>query len=50
LALTLDALGEKAQAIENAEAALKIFEKIESPEIEKVREQLSEWRSQSPLH
>ena len=40
----LDQLGERAQAIANAEAALKIFEQIEDPNAAKVRKQLAEWR------
>jgi hypothetical protein len=34
----LDELGERAKALENAESALKIFEQLEHPNVEKVRE------------
>ena len=40
------ALGDRAQAISHAEAALKIFEQIESPLAEKVRKKLAEWERQ----
>jgi len=39
----LDTLGERAQAIAHAEAALKIFEQIEDSHAEKVRKKLAEW-------
>ena len=44
IALTLDKLGERVTAIAHAEAALKIYETIESPNAEKVRQQLAEWK------
>jgi len=44
MGLVLDKLGERAQAIAHAEAALKIFEQIEDPNTSKVRVQLAEWR------
>jgi tetratricopeptide (TPR) repeat protein len=40
----LNALGDRAQAIAHAEAALEIFEQIESPRAEVVRAQLARWR------
>ncbi len=42
-ALALDQLGERAQAIAHAEVALQIFEQIESPYVERVRERLARW-------
>src|SRR5262249_32765374 len=45
IALVLDDLGEPAQAIASAQAALQIFEQIESPNVEKVRRWLGEWLS-----
>lgn len=42
--LTLDQLGDRRAAIARAEAALKIFEAIESPWASKVRDKLAEWR------
>jgi tetratricopeptide (TPR) repeat protein len=45
MALALDNIGERAQAIAGAEAALVIFEQIESPHAETVRTQLVEWRA-----
>ncbi|MBZ5628088.1 MAG: hypothetical protein LAO06_04395 [Acidobacteriia bacterium] len=46
MALALDKLGERAPAIARAEAALRIFEEIESPHAAKVRQQLAAWRNQ----
>jgi tetratricopeptide (TPR) repeat protein len=43
-ALSLKKLGDQAQAIARAEAALRIFEVIESPNAAKVRARLAEWR------
>lgn len=43
MALALAKLGERKEAITHAEAALKIYETIESPDVEKVRKQLAEW-------
>jgi tetratricopeptide (TPR) repeat protein len=42
--LALDAIGERQRAVEHAEAALVIFEQIESPNAGMVRRQLEEWR------
>jgi tetratricopeptide (TPR) repeat protein len=39
----LDQLGERAQAIVHAQAALKIYIEIEDPNAEMVRRQLAEW-------
>jgi len=44
LSQSLDTLGERGQAIAHAEAALQLYEAIESPHAEKVRRQLAEWR------
>jgi len=43
-ALALDKLGDRAQAITRAEAALRIREAIEDPNAAKVRARLAEWR------
>jgi hypothetical protein len=40
----LDRLGDRKKAIEHAEAALKIKERIEDPTAARVRKQLEEWR------
>jgi tetratricopeptide (TPR) repeat protein len=45
MALALDRLEDRVQAITRAEAALVIYEQIESPHAEKVRNQLSEWKA-----
>ena len=44
--LALYRLGERAQAIANARAALPILEQIESPDAAKVRRQLAEWQAE----
>jgi tetratricopeptide (TPR) repeat protein len=44
MSLALDKLGEHAQAIAHADAALKIFEQIEDPNADKVHKKLAEWR------
>ena len=44
LSLSLNKLGQRAEAIESARSALKIFEQIESPYAERVRQQLAEWQ------
>jgi hypothetical protein len=44
MALALDELGQRAPAIECAEAALQIFEQIESPYAGRVRDKLAAWR------
>jgi tetratricopeptide (TPR) repeat protein len=46
-ALTLNKLGDLAEAIRRAEQALVIFEQIESPAAEQVRNQLASWRKPS---
>jgi hypothetical protein len=43
--LALGKLGDSAQAIANAEAALKILDQIEDPNADKVRMRLAEWRN-----
>lgn len=43
--LSLNDLGERSPAIVDAEAAFKIFDEIQDPKAEKVRQQLAEWRS-----
>jgi len=45
MSLSLDKLGERAQAITCAEQALTIYEQIEHPGAAKVRAQLTEWRA-----
>lgn len=47
MALVLDELDERRRAVECAEAALKIYEEIESPYAAMVRARLAEWRGQS---
>jgi tetratricopeptide (TPR) repeat protein len=42
---TLEKLDRRAKAIECARAALKIYEEIESPDAEKVKQKLKEWGS-----
>ena len=44
MSLALDQLGERAQAIAHAEAALKIYEQIEDRRADEVRKELAEWR------
>ena len=44
MSLALDELGKRADAIANAEAALRLFEQIEDPNAEKVRRKLAEWQ------
>ncbi|HMD86568.1 MAG TPA: hypothetical protein VKO18_17925 [Terriglobia bacterium] len=48
MSLALDKLGDRAQAIAHAEAALKIYEAIEDPNSAKVRAQLAQWREANP--
>jgi len=43
----LEHLGERAQAIQNAEHALTIYEQIEDPNAAQVRAQLATWREQT---
>jgi len=45
MALAVDQLEDRAQAIIHAEAALAIYEQIESPHAEKVRNKLAKWKS-----
>jgi hypothetical protein len=47
MSLSVDKLGDRAQAMTLAEAALKIFEAIESPYAEGARRQLDVWRGQA---
>jgi hypothetical protein len=44
VSLSLDKLGQRAKAIDCAKSALKIYEQIESPTAERVRQQLAEWQ------
>jgi tetratricopeptide (TPR) repeat protein len=41
--LSLDKLGQRAKAIDCAKSSLKIYEQIESPTAERVRQTLAEW-------
>ncbi len=45
--LVLDKLGDRAKAIAHVEAALEIFEQIESPYAEEARARLAEWRGEA---
>jgi hypothetical protein len=45
VSLTLDKLGNRKKAIEHLEAALKIYEQIESPNTAKVKKKLDIWRN-----
>jgi tetratricopeptide (TPR) repeat protein len=45
MAVALNKLGQRAQAIERAEAALAIFEAIEDTYADKVRRRLEKWRA-----
>jgi tetratricopeptide (TPR) repeat protein len=47
IGLALDELGDRAGAIAHTEAALEIFEQIESPAAAKVRAVLAEWRGEA---
>ena len=47
MSLALDQLGEHAQAIQNAEQALILFEQIEAPFVAQVRAQLAAWLEQT---
>ena len=42
-ALALDKLGRRDEAIRDAQAALQIFEQIEDPNTDKVRQALADW-------
>ena len=44
LALALDQLGQRTEAIARAKEASGIFESIEDPDAEKVRRKLAEWQ------
>jgi len=44
MSLASDRLGDRTQAIAHAEAALQIYEQIEDPTVERVRNQLAEWK------
>ena len=46
MSVAFDKLGERQQAIEHAEAALKIREQIEDPNAAKVRSKLEQWKKQ----
>jgi hypothetical protein len=43
MSICTNELGDRAQAIALAEAALEIYMAIEPPRVETVRQQLSEW-------
>ena len=45
MSLALNKLGERAQAIQLASAALAIFAQIESPHTDMAREQLAAWQA-----
>jgi len=45
MSLSLDKLGERAQAITCAEQALMIYEQIEDPHAARMRAQLAKWRT-----
>jgi hypothetical protein len=47
MSLALDKLSERARAVECAQAALKIYEEIESPYAERVRKRLAEWEGRN---
>ena len=44
MSLAQDSLGKRAEAVKLAKDALAIFDKIESPYAEQVRQQLAEWQ------
>lgn len=44
MSLSIDKLGQRKEAIDQAKDALRIFEQIESPLAEKVRSKLAEWK------
>ena len=48
MALAWESLGDRAQAIACAEAALLLFEQIEDPNAAMVRQQLAEWKTTQP--
>lgn len=45
--LALDTLGQRPEAIADAEAALRIFDQIEDPNAEMVRSLPAKWRGQA---
>lgn len=45
--LALDELGDRAKAIAHAEAALEIYERIESPAVEGLCAALARWRGEA---
>ncbi|HWX42052.1 MAG TPA: tetratricopeptide repeat protein, partial [Blastocatellia bacterium] len=47
LSLALDEIGNRAEAVKNAEASLEIREQVDDPLAEKVREKLAEWKAKS---
>jgi predicted RNase H-like HicB family nuclease len=47
MSLALDQLGDRAEAIANAQAALEILVEIEDPNAEMVRRKLAEWGAES---
>jgi hypothetical protein len=49
MSLGVDELGDRTRAIALAEAALKIYEAIESPIADRVRKRLVEWRGQAGI-
>lgn len=46
MSLALEKLGQREEAIRHAEAALKIYEQIEHPSVQKVRNVLAKWRGE----
>jgi len=47
MSLAQDRLGKRSEALKLAKEALAIFEQIESPDAETVRQQLAEWQGES---
>ena len=47
MALALDRLDQRERATSSATSALEIFEEIEDPNPDMVREQLAEWRGEA---
>ena len=47
LSLSLDNLGQRTKAIDVARSALNIYEQIESPYAERVRQKLAKWQNES---
>ena len=45
MSLALDKLGQRANEVDCAKAALKIRDEIEDPQAEKIRRKLQEWES-----